>query len=404
MPNESSPIDEIHQYTNTRDEFMGWNEPNDNNRDPWGGRRNEQGPPDLDEIVRKMQDKLSGLFGRRPRGPQSTQNEPSASVWVLVGVLAVLVLGYEMFWRIDSAERGVVLRFGKYVTTLQPGPHFRLPRPIEKVIKVNIEQIRGFTVSARMLTKDENISDLELAVQYRIKDVSSYLLKIADPDETVTRTAESAIRETIGRNGFDFVINEGRAQVAADAGKLMQEMLDVYQSGIEVTSVNMLSATAPEEVKSAFDDAIKSREDKQRKINEAEAYRNENVERAQGEAARIRLESEAYQKQVVSRAEGEASRFEQLLTAFEQAPEVTRQRLYLETVEQVLAGSNKVLIEGNGGGNLTYLPLDKLLERVQDSDDSTLVQDPSVPDLDKYPTPGSLEDRQREVSRLREAR
>jgi modulator of FtsH protease HflK len=386
---------------------MGWNEPNDNNRDPWGGgRRNEQGPPDLDEIVRKMQDKLGGMFGRRPRGPNSsgTANEPSASVWVLVGILAVLVLGYEMFWRIDSAERGVVLRFGKYVTTLQPGPHFRLPRPIEKVIKVNIEQIRGFTVNASMLTKDENISELELAVQYRIKDVSNYLLKIADPDETVTRTAESAIRETIGRNSFDFVINEGRAQVAADAGKLMQEMLDVYQSGIEVTSVNMLSATAPEEVKSSFDDAIKSREDKQRKINEAEAYRNENVERAQGEAARIRLESEAYQKQVVARAEGEASRFEQLLTAFEQAPEVTRQRLYLETIEQVFADSNKVLIEGSGSGNLTYLPLDKLFDRAKNADGATPETElgsGAVPDPDQYPTSNAVLEREREASRLR---
>lgn len=382
---------------------MGWNEPNDNNRDPWGGRRNEQGPPDLDQVVRKMQEKLSGMFGRRPRGPTRAGSEPPpATVWMLLAALAAMILVYDMFWRIDSAERGVVLRFGKYVTTLQPGPHFRFPRPIEKVIKVNIEQIRGFTVKASMLTKDENISDLELAVQYRIKDVSSYLLRIADPDETVTRTAESAIRETIGRNGFDFVINEGRAEVAADAGKLMQEMLDHYQSGIEVTSVNMLSATAPEEVKSAFDDAIKSREDKQRKINEAEAYRNENVERAQGEAARIRLESEAYRKQVVSRAEGEASRFEQLLAAYEKAPEVTRQRLYLETVEQVLAGSSKVMIEGNGAGNLTYLPLDKLMERAKSPAVTTAVPDSGVPDPDRYS--GSTIDRDREANRVRGTR
>ncbi|MGH8598214.1 MAG: FtsH protease activity modulator HflK, partial [Gammaproteobacteria bacterium] len=256
---------------------------------------------------------------------------------------------------------------------------------------------------ASMLTKDENISHLELAVQYRIKDVSNYLLRIADPDVTVQRAAESAIRETIGRNTFDFVINEGRAQVASDAGKLMQEMLDVYQSGIEVTSVNMLSATAPEEVKSAFDDAIKSREDKQRKINEAEAYRNENVERAQGEAARIRLESEAYQKQVVSRAEGEARRFEQLVVAYAQAPVVTRQRLYLETVEQVLANSNKVLIEGNAGGNITYLPLDKLLERTPHSSITSDLSPESgvVPDPDQYPAAGGAIERQREASRMR---
>jgi membrane protease subunit HflK len=344
---------------------MGWNEPDNGNRDPWGGRRNEQGPPDLDEVVRRLQERLGGLFGRRPRRPGGGERVPApppASTWlILAGVLAAALV-YEMFWRIDSAERGVVLRFGKYVTTLQPGPHFRFPRPIERVIKLNVEQIRGFTVTASMLTKDENIAQLELAVQYRIKDEFKYLLRIADPDQTVQRAAESAIRETIGGNTFDFVINEGRAQVAADAGRLMQEMLDAYESGIEVTSVNMLSATAPEDVKSSFDDAIKSREDKQRKINEAEAYRNENIERAEGEAARIRLEAEAYKAQVVSRAEGEAKRFEELLTAYEKAPEVTRQRLYIETIEKVLAGSSKVLTEQDAGGNVTYLPLDKLLE------------------------------------------
>ena len=384
---------------------MGWNEPNDSNRDPWGGRRNEQGPPDLDEIVRKLQEKLSAMFGRRPRsaGVRGPSNAP-ASTWILIALIAGAGLLYEIFWRIESAERGVVLRFGKYVTTLQPGPHFRFPRPIEKVIKVNIEQIRGFSVNATMLTKDENITQLELAVQYRIKDVSNYLLKIADPDQTVQRAAESAIRETIGSRTFDFVINEGRAEVAANAGQHLQGMLDNYQSGIEVTSVNMLSATAPEDVKSSFDDAIKSREDKQRKINEAEAYRNENVERAQGEAARIRLESEGYKEQVVSRAEGEARRFDQLLAAFEQAPDVTRQRLYLETVEAVLAGSNKVLMQksGSGSSNVTYLPLDKLLERVPAQRAETDAT--AVPDPDLYTAPGDAAARLRDNSRLRGTR
>ena len=394
---------------------MGWNEPENGNRDPWGGRRNEQGPPDLDEVVRRLQERLGSLFGRRGRRPGGGERGPTpppASTWmILVGVL-VAGLVYEMFWRIDSAERGVVLRFGKYVTTLQPGPHFRFPRPIERVIKLNVEQIRGFTVTASMLTKDENIAQLELAVQYRIKDEFKYLLRIADPDQTVQRAAESAIRETIGGNTFDFVINEGRAQVAADAGRLMQEMLDAYESGIEVTSVNMLSATAPEDVKSSFDDAIKSREDKQRKINEAEAYRNENIERAEGEAARIRLEAEAYKAQVVSRAEGEAKRFEELLTAYEKAPQVTRQRLYIETIEKVLAGSSKVLSEQDGSGNVTYLPLDKLLESRAPgaaattggaTQQSTEVTDPDVYDAREAPDAAALA-RLRESNRMRGTR
>lgn len=393
---------------------MGWNEPNDGNRDPWGGRRNEQGPPDLDEVVRKLQDKLGALFGGKGRRPGGGSDRPASptpkSTLALIGIVVVLGLVYEMFWRIDSAERGVVLRFGKYITTLQPGPHFRLPRPFERVIKLNVEQIRGFTVNASMLTKDENIAQLELAVQYRIKDEFKYLLRIADPDQTVQRAAESAIRETIGGNTFDFVINEGRAQVGADAGRLMQEMLDAYESGIEITSVNMLSATAPEDVKSSFDDAIKSREDKQRKINEAEAYRNEIVESSQGEAARIRLESEAYKSEVVSRAEGEAQRFEELLAAYEKAPQVTRQRLYLETVESVLGNTGKVLMEQGGNNNVTYLPLDRLLERLPPKPNTTTNADgppqggTAVADPDIYSGREDALARLRESNRLRGAR
>ena len=371
---------------------MGWNEPNDNNRDPWGGRRNDQGPPDLDEVVRKLQQKLGSLFGRRPNpGAPRTGAEPPTQLWPVLLVIAGLWLSYDMFWRIDSAERGVVLRFGKFVTTLLPGPHFRFPRPIERVIKVNIEQIRGFSVTSNMLTKDENIVALELAVQYRIKDITNYLLRIADPDETTQRTAESAIRETIGRNTFDFVINEGRAQVAARAEKLMQQMLDDYQSGIEVTSVNMLSATAPDEVKSAFDDAIKSREDKQRKINEAEAYRSEIVERTQGDAARIRFEAEAYKKQVAARAEGDARRFEQLAVAYARAPATTRQRLYLETVQEVLTNSGKIMVEGKGN-QLSILPLDKLFARKAEvgTEEAAKVV-PVVPDPDQYTAASPVE-------------
>ncbi len=345
---------------------MAWNDSNDKNRDPWGGRRNEQGPPDLDEVVRKMQEKLGGLFGGRSRTPQrSGSGETPPAIWIVLGIVIVLALIYEMFWRIQPAERGVVLRFGKYVTTLQPGPHLRLPRPIENVIKVNIDQIRAFTVDASMLTKDENIVDVQIAVQYRINEVTDYVLRIADPDESVQRAAESAIREIIGTSTFDFVITEGRAEIANQAARLMQQMLDTYQSGIAVTSVNMQPATPPEEVKSAFDDAIKSREDEQRKINEAEAYRNEIVERSQGESARIRLEAEAYKEQVVARAEGETRRFEQLLTEYEQAPAVMRERLYLETVEDVLAASTKIVLDAKGNNSLLYLPLDKLMENAR---------------------------------------
>lgn len=384
---------------------MAWNDSNNNDRDPWGGRRNEQGPPDLDEVVKKMQEKLGGLFGGGSRGGRqrpTSSGETPAVVWVIGALVLAALLIAEMFWRIEPPERGVVLRFGKHVATLQPGPHLRFPRPIENVIRVNIDQIRAFTLDATMLTRDENIVDLQIAVQYRINDVEDYLLRIADPDESVQRAAESAIRDIIGASTFDFVIGEGRADVAIKAQQLMQDMLDTYQAGIAVTSVNMQSANPPEEVKASYDDAIKSREDEQRKINEAEAYRNEVVERAQGDAARIRLEAQAYKEQVVARAEGEARRFDQLYTEYQKAPAVMRERLYLETVETVLRDTTKIVMDG-GSGNVTYLPLDKLLERGRaagSATDAPLIQ----PGNENYvPAPADYA-REREAARLRGAR
>ena len=311
---------------------MSWN-PDNKDKDPWGNRGNDQGPPDLDEVVKKMQDGIGKIFGGGGSGGKTSPEGKGATV-VLVGILLLLLLGYEMVYRIDPAERGVVMRFGKYVTSLQPGPHIRFPRPIEQVVKVNVERIQTITSESSMLTGDENIVDVEVAVQYRIKDATNYLFKIADPDVSVNRVTESAIRDIIGQSTLTFVITEGRAQIATDAQKLIQDILDTYESGVEITSVNMQPAKPPEAVKAAFDDAIKAREDEQRKINEAEAYRNEVVERAAGEAARIRAEAEGYKEQVIAQAEGESERFNQLYAEYKKAPEVTRKRLYLEAMGQ----------------------------------------------------------------------
>ncbi|MGR8920973.1 MAG: FtsH protease activity modulator HflK [Gammaproteobacteria bacterium] len=338
---------------------MAWNDPDGDDRDPWGNRRNDQGPPDLDEVVRKMQERLGGLFGGGKRPASGGDN---ALVWGLLALLLIGLLAWEMVYRIDPAERGVVMRFGQYVTTLLPGPHIRLPRPFEEVVKVNVERIQTLTADAAMLTKDENIVDVELAVQYRIKDAKQYLFLIADPDVSVQRVTESSIRDIIGQSTLDFVITEGRAEIATNAQELIQEILDTYQSGVEVTSVNMQPAKPPEEVKAAFDDAIKAREDEQRKINEAEAYRNEVVERAAGEAARIRLDADGYKESVISQAEGEASRFVQLHREYQKAPEVTRRRLYLEAMEEVLSESTKVIMDNDGGSSLMYLPVDELMK------------------------------------------
>ena len=345
---------------------MSWNDSNGDN-DPWKNKGGNQGPPDLDEVVRRMQQKLNSFFsGKGSSGTNKTGPEGKGGPLVLIGILLLGLLSWEMLYRIDPAERGVVMRFGKFVSVLQPGPHIRFPRPIEQVVKVNVERIQTLTSDSAMLTGDENIVDVEVAIQYRIKDVEKYLFAIADPDVSVRRVTESAIRDIIGGSTLSFVITEGRAEIATGAQTLIQEILDTYSSGVEVTSVNMQPAKPPEQVKASFDDAIKAREDEQRKINEAEAYRNEVVERSAGEAARIRLDAEGYQKSVISQAKGEASRFSQLYKEYEKAPDVTRNRLYLEAMEQVMSDASKIVIDNEGSSSLMYLPLDKLLEKSRD--------------------------------------
>lgn len=384
---------------------MAWNDPEDKDRDPWGGRKNDDGPPDLDEVVKKMQDKLGGLFGGggRPSTPGTGGAGMSPLMWGVIALAVISLLVYATFWRIEPAERGVVMRFGKYVDTLQPGPNFQLPRPIDEVITINVQQIRPFTVNATMLTGDENIVDVEMAVQYRIKDVKNYLFKIADPDTTVQRVTESAIRDIIGQSTLDFVITEGRAEIGTGAIELIQQILDNYESGIEVTSVNMQPAKPPEQVKASFDDAIKAREDEQRRINEAEAYRNEIDEKAQGEAARILLQAQAYQEQVVAEAQGEANRFEQLLVEYEKAPEVTRKRLYLDTIEEVLADNPKVMLDNKSGNSLMYLPIDKLIERGAATQSETTLRE-LQPESGAFPRSAGSASKDRTDSRMRGTR
>ena len=345
---------------------MSWNDSNGDN-DPWKNKGGNQGPPDLDEVVRRMQQKLNSFFGGKGTSDTNKNGpEGKGGPFVLIGILLLGLLSWEMLYRIDPAERGVVMRFGKFVSVLQPGPHIRFPRPIEQVVKVNVERIQTLTSDSAMLTGDENIVDVEVAIQYRIKDVEKYLFAIADPDVSVRRVTESAIRDIIGGSTLSFVITEGRAEIATGAQTLIQDILDTYSSGVEVTSVNMQPAKPPEQVKASFDDAIKAREDEQRKINEAEAYRNEVVERSAGEAARIRLDAEGYQKSVISQAQGEASRFSQLYKEYEKAPDVTRNRLYLEAMEQVMSDASKIVVDNDGSSSLMYLPLDKLLEKSRD--------------------------------------
>ena len=368
---------------------MAWNEPGGGNRDPWSGGSRDQGPPDLEEVVRKLSDRFNNLIGGRRGGSGDSSNGAGASgsggsgwvgIGLIIGIIAAIGWLIASIYIVNEGERGVVLRFGRYLETTLPGPHLRI-FPIDQVEIVNVEQrrfreigyrsgagggrqptIRSVPKEALMLTQDENIVDVRLAVQYQIKDPRAYLFNVFDAESVLVQAVESAIRETIGKSTMDFVLTEGRSDIVADTRTLSQNILDSYGAGLQIITVVLQDAQPPEEVQDAFADAIKAREDEQRLKNEAEAYANEVIPRARGQAARRLQEALAYKEQVIAQAQGEASRFEQLLTAYGRAPEVTRERLYLETLEAVLSSVSKVLVDVKGTNNLLYLPLDRLLK------------------------------------------
>jgi len=359
---------------------MAWNEPGGSgNKDPWGGRKNdEQGPPDLDEVVKKLQEKFGGLFGGGGKRNGSSGSGKAGSIGLgLIAIVAVTVWAISGVYIVEEGTRGVVLQFGKYNKTTQPGPHWH-PRGIQSVETVDIANIRGISIGFRagggnrqtgssvgreslMLTEDENIVDVKLAVQYKVKSASDYLFNVKDPETTLRQVIESAIRETIGKSEMDYILKEGRADVMEQTRAQVQEILDRYKAGLQVTTVNLQDAQPPEQVQDAFADAVKAQGDQARVINEAKAYSNDIVPRARGKAARQLAEANAYKEQVIAESTGEASRFTQVLAEYKKAPEVTRKRLYLEAMESVMTNSSKVLVDVKGGGNLLYLPLDKMM-------------------------------------------
>ena len=286
------------------------------------------------------------------------------AVGLVAGILFVIWLGSGIYI-IQPAERGVILRFGAFAYMTEPA-HWHIPYPFENVVKVNVDEISSFTHKATMLTQDENIVELELTVQSRIQDAADYLFQDQAPEKTLRDATETEVRKTIGASKLDYILTEGRGAVATTIKDRVQNLMNQYKTGLEVTSVNMQPAKPPEQVKEAFDDAIKAREDKERLENKAEAYANEIVPQARGEAARMEADGKAYRDRVVASAEGESARFLSVLGEYTKAPEVTRERLYLETMEKVLSETNKVLLDVKEGGNsLVYLPLDQLLNKKQ---------------------------------------
>ena len=342
---------------------MPWNEPG-KDKDPWG-QRNNDGPPDLDELFNNLKKKFGGAFGGgKGKGPGMPSGPDNLSGIVGFLVVALLIVwGLTGIYIVDEGWRGVETRFGARTTVTQAGPHWHIPFPIEDVELINVADIRTARNNSKMLTSDENIVVMSIEIQYNIKDAQAFAFEVRDPDLTLQQTAETAIREVVGNNDMDLIITEGRAVVGSATKEIMQQILDNYKTGINVVTVNMDEAQPPEEVQDAFNDAIKAREDEQRIINEANAYRNGVVPQARGEGEGLLEQAEAYKTRVIKSAQGETDRFNQLLAQYQLAPEVTRERLYIDTIESVLARSSKIMIDVESGNNLMFLPLDQLLSR-----------------------------------------
>ena len=333
---------------------MAWNEPG--NKDPWGRNKNNSS---LDGVFKDFKKTIDDLLGSGSSVPPS----PKKSAGLLSGIILAIYF-LSGIYIVNDGERGVVLQFGSFNEITMPGPHW-IPRFIQSVEIVDVSKIRSVQQKAVMLTEDENIVSISFAIQYDIKDASDFIFNLREPDITVSQAGESAIREVMGQNTMDFIITEGRTKVAEDTKGLLQNVLDTYGAGVNVQSLNILEAQPPEQVQDAFSDAIKAREDEQRYINEAEAYRNEIIPLARGQAKQMLEQAIAYKVKLINAAEGEASRFTQLYSEYKKAPTVTKERLYLEAVESVLSNSSKVMIDVEGGNNMMYLPLDQLINRNQ---------------------------------------
>jgi membrane protease subunit HflK len=346
---------------------MAWNEPggNSNNQDPWGGRKggDRKGPPDLDEAFRKLQESLGGLFGGGNKRGADSGGGGGGFALLGVGLLVGAVLWlFSAVYTVDAQEQAVILRLGKYQTTEGNGLHIYFP-PFEKKYQENVTRERSYSKQGQMLTKDENIVEVPLTVQYKISNLEDYVLKVDQPELSLQQATESALRHVVGSTAMDQVLTEGRVLMASEIKERLQRYLDTYQTGITVTQVNVQSAAAPREVQEAFDDVIRAREDEQREKNQAETYANGVVPEARGQAQRILEDASGYREEVVLRAKGEADRFAKLVAEYRKAPEITRQRLYLDTMQEVFTNTSKIMMTGEKGQNsMLYLPLDKMLE------------------------------------------
>ncbi len=366
---------------------MPWNQQN-NDKDPWE-RNKKQTPPDLEEVLKKFTSSFGGMLGsKKPaNGSGGGKGKKGYSIATLL-IFVLVIWSATGFYIVSENERAVILRFGEYQRTAMPGPGWHLPRPLETHETINFTGIRSVEKRTTMLTKDENIVELAFSVQYRIKSAEDYLFNVENPDipgdrtcrfgsrSTICGVLDSAIRDVVGKNEMDYILREGRTEISNETETLMQGVLDSYEAGIQVTTVNLQDSQPPDAVQDAFQDATKAREDMERYKNEAQAYANEIVPKARGEAARMIQDALAYKERVIANAEGDADRFKKLLTEYKRAPEVTKKRLYMDALESVLSNSSKLMIDIKSGNNLMLLPLDKIInteklnEAVEDQDET----------------------------------
>jgi membrane protease subunit HflK len=347
---------------------------------------NTQTPPELDEVIKDFKNKFNSTFGGKSSGNSGASKAAKGS-FKYIFILAFIVWMATGIYIIDPAERGVVLRFGAFQTSTTQGPHWHIPYPVESVYKVNVEQVRSAEIGFRnaqnsysggvsseslMLTRDENMVDVKLAVQYKIADAQAYLFNVSNPEMTLSHVIQSVIRQVVGDNTMDHVLTTGRDQVAQEVKTASQALLNDYGLGILITAVTMQDAQPPVQVKASFDDVVKAREDEQRYINEAKAYANDIVPKARGASQRLLAEAEAYNSQIISKSEGEAYRFTQILNEYVKAPEVTKERLYRETLEEVLSTTNKVIVDSSSN-SMMYLPIDQLINSSRTSKASSNV-------------------------------
>lgn len=415
---------------------MSLNDPDWGNRGNDGGKRPSDGPPDLEELWRDLNRRLNGILGGKSRGtgggarPGDGMNGRFIGGGITLILFAIVILWLASgFYIVDASQRGLVLQFGRYKESTESGLRWRWPYPIQSHELVNVSEVRTIEVGYRgteknkvlaealMLTDDENIINIQFAVQYIRQDPVAYVFNNRTPDDAVMQAAETAIREIVGKNKMDFVLYEGREQIAVKASALMQEILDRYATGIQISKVTMQNAQPPEQVQAAFDDAVKAGQDRERQKNEGQAYANEVVPKARGTAARLTQEADGYKQRLIAMAEGDADRFRQIYSEYAKAPEVTRNRLYLETMQQVYSNTSKVMVDAKGQGNLLYLPLDKLMQaagavqvNATDSSSSANSENPPPAKASAHPsgfeTPPQVVDRSeprsRELSRSRD--